>query len=437
MKMRKIWKQRYQILEEAGSGGCGKVYKVWDLHLEKEWAMKILEEKIFWTGVEKEDTYNELQVLKRISHPNFPRIVDAFEEDGKQILLMDYIQGISLESMISKGAIREEEIVFIMSQVCEAILYLHQSTPTLLYLDLKPSNIIIEENRTVKLVDLGSVSAKGHGGKISGSFGYASPEQVKVRQQGIYLTETSDIFSFGMVLYAMAVGNSTRLPVVEERNRYGVFVRKGNPFLSIPLEKIIEKCTRGNAGRRYASMREVKKDLENWTVYLKKKQKIHLPAFHFGRDRKAFWYQEKSIFCTEGRHSLYIAKKILILLVSFLCLVPETVSLADSRREMCYYEMEVKDEKEKDEQNLKKEARKENIVGNKSSEEFENLKVVIRDSKLRKVLVKKDCAYETNASILLEIPWEEIEGDECCIVVECEDESRQKKRFYLECVYIK
>lgn len=309
--MRQIWKQRYQVIEELGKGGFGNVYKVWDLHLEKEWAMKILEERMPCDRFgEKDEFGNEWQVLKRISHPNFPRIVDSFEEEEKSILIMDYIQGITLDVMIAKGPIREEEIVFIMSQVCEAILYLHQNTPTLLYLDLKPSNIIVEENRNVKLVDLGSVSVKGQRSSISGSFGYASPEQVAVRRNGIDLTEQSDIFSFGMVLYAMAVGNSSRLPILEAKSRYGVFVRKDNPFLSIPLERIIEKCTRGNSNRRYKSMREVSKELENWEKYLKKKQKFWL-SFLSGRiDKKSLWYQEKSIFCTEGRHSLYIAKKI-------------------------------------------------------------------------------------------------------------------------------
>lgn len=427
--MRKIWKHRYQVIEEAGRGGRGKVYKVWDLHLEKEWAMKVLEERIFQleSGLECERN-QELQALKSISHGNFPRIVDAFEEEGKSILIMDYIRGITLESMISKGPMEEEEMAFIMLQVCESILYLHQNTPTLLYLDLKPSNIIIEENKTVKLVDLGSVSVKGKGGSISGSFGYASPEQVKVRQKGVHLTEQSDIFSFGMVLYAMAVGNSSRLPMIDEKSRYGVLARRRNPFLSISLEKIIEKCTRGNCTRRYGSMREVKSDLKHWEASLKKK-KFCLPVFSFRRSGKTFWYQEKSIFCTEGKHSLYIAKKILIWLISVLCLMPQTVTLAESKSIMNY------NEEERNEQALKPEDFGQGNGQDKMQNSEEKLKVIIRDSKLRKVLVKTGCAYETNANMLLEIPWEEVEGGQCRIMVECEDKSRKKKRFYIECVY--
>lgn len=399
--MRKIWKQRYQIIREAGKGGNGKVYKVWDIHLEKEWAMKVLDDKEGRGSLRHGagNVMDELAALKRISHPNFPRIVDAFEEEGRSVLIMDYIRGITLKEVIDKGPVKEEEMVLILLQICDAILYLHQNNPVLLYLDLKPSNIIIEENRNLKLVDLGSVCIKGIGGKISGSFGYASPEQVRLKQEGIYLTEQSDIFSFGMILYAMATGSSTRLPVMEAKSRHGVFVRKENPFLSGPLEKIIEKCTRGNCSRRYGSMREVKRDLELWEKYLKKRKKGFVFPINLPISRKQLWYQEKSIFCTEGRHSFYIAKKILVLLLCVLCLVPAKVSLA--------------------------------------GESNQEMSVIIRDYKFRKVLVKKGCAYETNSNILLEIPWEEIEGKKCQIVVECQDESQKKKRFCIQCIYAK
>ena len=317
-QVKKIWKHRYRIVEEKGSGGNGTVYRVWDLHLEKEWAMKILEEKFFW-GSEKEERIDELAVLKKISHPNFPRIVDAFEEENKSILIMDYVRGVTLEKMIEKGPFREEEMVSVLLQICDAILYLHQSSPVLLYLDLKPANIMLEENKHVKLVDLGSVSIKGKRGKISGSFGYASPEQVKIQREGSLLKEQSDIFSFGMVMYAMATGNSSKLPVSDERKRYGVRIREEHPFLSPPLEKMIEKCTRGNCERRYASMREVRKELENWNIYLKKRRKFGWKVPKIRLWKKTQWYQEKSIFCTEGRHSFYIARKMMIFVIGICC----------------------------------------------------------------------------------------------------------------------
>lgn len=414
--MKKVWKNRYQIVDNLGTGGNGRVYKVWDLHLEKIWAMKILEEKIsFLPHSDEGETIDELTALKKISHPNFPRIVDAFDEDGRNILIMDCIQGVTLEKMLEKGPMKEEEMQLILLQICDAMLYLHQRNPPLLFLDLKPSNIMIEENQIVKLVDLGSISIKGKRGKISGSFGYASPEQVRVQKEGIFLTEQSDIFSFGMVMYAMATGNSSRLPVIEARNRYGIFIRRENPFLSVFLEKILEKCTRGNWNRRYCGMREIKNDLEIWKGKIKKKRKIDFSLWRIPRLRhknRKQWYQVKSIFCTEGKHSFYIAKKIMVLFICILCLSPEKMIWAE----------ENKKESHRQEERIKEDS-------------YEKLDVIIRDYKLRKILVKNQCAYETGGNIFLEIPWEVIEGKTCNIMVECEDEGKRIKRFFLECIH--
>lgn len=422
--VKKIWKQRYQIIEESGTGGNGKVYKVLDLHLEKEWAMKILDEKNASFLLKNTDNVDELQVLKKISHPNFPRIVDAFEEEERKILIMDYVQGVTLEEVIKKGPMKEREMLVVLKQVCEAILYLHQQTPTLLFLDLKPANIMLEESGGVKLVDLGSVSVKEKAGRISGSLGFASPEQVKVQRDGIFLTEQSDVFSFGMVLYAMVTGSCSRLPIVESGSRFGIGIGKSNPNLSIYLGRILEKCTRGNAARRYAGMREIKRELEHWEEGLKKKRWGFKNPLFYNREKKR-WYQEKSIFCTEGKHSFYIAKKILILIIGMLCLVQGKVSMADeqpNRLPITKVQREISDKTTESLESKKKE---------------EKMEVIIRDGRLRKVLIKENCAYETASNILLEIPWNEIEGKECRILVECEDESQEKKHFFLECIYVK
>ena len=133
--MRQIWKQRYQIMEKLGKGGTGQVYRVWDLHLGKEWALKEMEE----------ENSGEAEILKQLSNKAFPRIVDAFWEAGKQILIMDYIQGITLEEVLKQGPLEEKKIVKLAKQVAQALLSLHERTPVLLYMDLKPANLILEE----------------------------------------------------------------------------------------------------------------------------------------------------------------------------------------------------------------------------------------------------------------------------------------------------
>ena len=138
--MKKIWKQRYQIIEKLGQGGGGSVYKVQDINLDKIWALKFIETRDGYQKSGKE----EWEICKRISHINFPRIVDAFEEDGKYVIVMDWIKGVTLEEIIERGPIEEKQMIFIAKQVCEALHYLHLQSPTLLYLDLKPANIMVE-----------------------------------------------------------------------------------------------------------------------------------------------------------------------------------------------------------------------------------------------------------------------------------------------------
>ena len=379
--MKKIWKQRYQIIDKLGQGGGGSVYKVRDMNLEKIWALKFIEKK----GMYQNSGKAEWEICKKISHGNFPRVVDAFEEDGKYAIVMDWIKGVTLEEIIEKGPIEEGQMIVMAKQICEALHYLHLQSSPLLYLDLKPSNIMIEEDGCVKLIDMGSVMVKGEKKMVSGTFGFASPEQIGGNGESEFLNEQSDIFSFGMVLYAMVKGNSKRLPIIERGSKRGVWVGEKNPKLSAMVEKIIEKCTRGEREKRYFSMREVKRELERWE---QKRGKMLLGLPKRIKKRDFQWYQEKSILCTEGNHSFYIAKRLMIIAFFLLAfLVPK-----------------------------------------------KKLNVVLRDQEMRKVLVKQGCAYETSSNLLLEIPWEEIEGENCRIIVECKDQSAAKKRFYIDCV---
>ncbi len=379
--MKKIWKQRYQIMERLGQGSSGSVYKVRDIHLEKEWALKFLENR----QIENKSGREEWEILKKISHINFPRIVDAFEEDGKYAIVMDYIRGVTLEEVITRGPIEEKQMIIIAKQICEGLHYLHLQNPILLYLDLKPANIMLEEGGSVKLVDLGSVIAKGEENNVSGTFGYASPEQISREQKDGCITEQSDIFSLGVVLYAMLMGNCKRLPIVARNSKRGIAVTEKNPNISPMAEKIIEKCTRGKREKRYFSMREVLRELELWEKKCTKRWHGSTGLFK-RKDRQ--WYQEKSIFCTEGKHSIYIAKRLMLVVLCFFAVLMPT----------------------------------------------KKLKVILRDQEMRKILVKQGCAYETASNLLIEIPLEEIEGDNCRIMVECKDQGIGRKRFYIDCV---
>lgn len=389
--MRKIVKGRYQITDRLGKGGNGQVYKVWDIHLEKEWAMK---EMLIALGSYDIKKNSEIEILKSLSHLAFPRIVDAFWEEGKLFFIMDYISGITLEEYIKKQPLTEGEILRIGISVAEAILHLHQSKVPLLYLDLKPTNIMIE-NGEIKLVDFGSVMVKGKKVKISGTFGYASPEQICLAKGGSLLNEQSDIYSLGMVLFSMIMGGSKSLPVIELKSKKGIRISKYHPMISSATEKIIEKATRGNPYVRYQGMREMILEMKRSKRLLEQKKRNTLFYKMIEREYSIpFWQQERSILCCGGKPLMYMIKN------SFLSLLLLSMIILPIRGE---------------------------------AKEKEKLQVIIRDSEWRKVLVKRGGVYELKENLILEIPWDNFSGDSYELIVWCRESDKVSEEFRLSC----
>ena len=389
--MKKVLKGRYQVTDKLGKGGSGQVYKVWDVVLEKEWAMK---ELVSYSVRGEKEKNHEIEILKSLSHPSFPRIVDAFYEEERLFFVMDYISGITLEEYIKKQPLTEKEILEIGIHIAEAILYLHQNKTPLLYLDLKPSNIMIE-NGIIKIVDFGSVMVKGKKVKISGTFGYASPEQIQLSKEGSLLGEQSDIYSFGMVLFSMIMGGCNCLPVIELKRKKGIRIRKYHTMISAGTEKIIEKATRGNPSFRYTSMRDLIFDMKRSKIILERKKKnLLFKRKNLGEESLPFWQQERSILCCSGKPLIFIGKSLVLFWIfAVVFLLP-----------------------------IKSEAK------NK-----ESLKVIIRDHQGRKVLVKKENVYELEKNLILEIPWENFSTDNYEITVECKEGEEVKDVFYLSC----
>ena len=139
---------KYEILKESGKGGAGKVYQVMDLKLGKTWAAK---------RVLKTVPRQEQQALSRLENSAFPRIVDTVEEGCYRYLIMDWIEGESLEKRLKReGALEAGEAVRIALAICRALEALHAMQPPLLYLDCKPSNIMTDGEGKLWLVDFGS-----------------------------------------------------------------------------------------------------------------------------------------------------------------------------------------------------------------------------------------------------------------------------------------
>ena len=218
--------QRYRVLKKLGEGGCGRTWLVRDRKLGKLWAMKE------WR--EKEGAQEELRILRELESPCFPRIVECFQENGRQYLLMDWIRGRTLEeALLQEGPLPWRTAAAYAAKICGALETLHGGTPAILHLDLKPSNIILTQDGP-RLIDFGNAvladaaadltaadgrkagAAEANGtaaaGRakaalpadraLRGTPGYAAPELYSGRGAGI----RSDVYGLGAVLCAMLTG---------------------------------------------------------------------------------------------------------------------------------------------------------------------------------------------------------------------------------------
>ncbi len=186
-----ILKKRYCILECLGRGGQGSVYLARDLDLGILRAVKEL-------PLEKK---HEAKLLRLMEHPAIPKIVDYFEKDDHCYLIMEYIQGYSLQQWMDKGrSFSLEEIMGLAEVLCKVLRYLHTRKPPVIYGDLKPENLMLTESGHLYLVDFGSaiIDYGKDQAQCMGTRGYAAPEQYEGK-----INESSDIYGFGKVLEAL------------------------------------------------------------------------------------------------------------------------------------------------------------------------------------------------------------------------------------------
>ncbi len=237
---------RYVILESIGAGSGGNVYLVHDLKLDKKWALKMV----------RLLSDNELTLLKRVSHPAFPRIVDTLSYNNSTGIVMDYIPGVTLSEYSSVHAMTADKLYMIALELGDAIGYLHSITPAILYMDCKPDNIIMGDDSHLHLIDLGSsyITDSDADQRISGTLPYASPEA----RAGGKVDTRSDIYAYGMTLFSLMQA-PIKIPGITERLIRRVTKRKDMTALS----HIIRRCIETSPEKRYQSMSEVLHHLNN------------------------------------------------------------------------------------------------------------------------------------------------------------------------------
>lgn len=283
----------YQILQEIGRGGTGIVFLAYHIRLEKYVVIKKIKDNI----VDIVNVRSEVDILKKLHHKYLPQVYDFVQRDSEVYTVIDYIEGYDLEYYMSIGyQFSEAEILKWMKQMCEVLEYLHSQKPIILHSDIKPSNIMIDQDGNVCLIDFNiSLDNQVHSGISGLSQYFASPEQVekavafmgKNNPNNVYcnyyidllMDGRTDIYSMGATFYYIVTGIKPTIRMEEFQNYiiYGysagwdfidtfpMGVDEKAQCLSAPygygLLSVIDKAMELNINKRYSDVSQMLKDL--------------------------------------------------------------------------------------------------------------------------------------------------------------------------------
>src|SRR5437764_1828688 len=250
---------RYQLLSCIGQGGMGAVYKAADTRFNNR---PVAIKEMSSAGLpparlqEAEAAFErEAHLLADLLHPNLPRIYDHFTENERSYLVMDFIEGETIEEYLERiggGPLPVETVIKWAEQICDVLNYLHTHQPPIIFRDLKPANVMISENGHLYLIDFGVARifkpGKQHDTVALGSPGYAAPEQYGKAQS----TPRSDIYSLGALLHHLLTG--------VDPSEQPFFFRPAsqlNPAIDPALEALLQQMLEMDTERRPVSAQEV------------------------------------------------------------------------------------------------------------------------------------------------------------------------------------
>lgn len=280
LKIGSVIDGKYKILNEIGHGGMSTVYLAINEKANKPWAVKEVRKSFHKDfDILKQSLIVEMDLLKKLRHSSLPSIVDVIDSDENFLIVMDYIEGNTLERLMEQeGAQPQEKVVGWALQLCDVLDYLHTRTTPIIYRDMKPSNIMLKSDGNVVLIDFGT-AREFKEQNISdtillGTQGYAAPEQFG----GMGQTDArTDIYCLGATLYHLVTGHNPSEPPYEMYP-----ITKWNPKLSTGLEQIIQKCTQKNPEDRYQTVRELQYELEHYhdlELQAQRRYRYHLGMF--------------------------------------------------------------------------------------------------------------------------------------------------------------
>lgn len=244
-----IWFSKYRIISELGQGGTATVYLAEHILLGTYRAIK----RISKHQVGYHQLMNEVHILKSLNHPNIPIIYDIEEDENYSYIIEEYLEGESLKAYrLRLSHIDERSVLDFAFQICDLILYLHNLESSVLYLDLKPDNILINKGK-LKLLDFGAALYEqqyADAGCYLATLNYAAPERWSNKAD-----QRSDIYSIGCLLYFLVTGVNYQ-PSYCARRWAGIFVRNRRIY------KLIEQCLKPEPSERFQSVEELMRKVE-------------------------------------------------------------------------------------------------------------------------------------------------------------------------------
>ena len=253
---------RYQIIEELGDGGMGKVYRAMDTTIDEEIALKLIKPEIIPDSKAIQRFGNEMKLTRKIPHRNVCRMYDLGEEDGNTYITMEYVRGEDLKSFIRRsGQLTVSKTISIAKQICEGLEEAHRLG--IVHRDLKSSNVMIDREGNARIMDFGiarSLKKKGDTGVgvLIGTPEYMAPEQVETSE----VDHRADIYSLGIILFEMLTGEvpfqgDTPVSIaLLHRKAKPPNPRSFNPEIPEELCSLIFKCLEKDKEKRFQSAKE-------------------------------------------------------------------------------------------------------------------------------------------------------------------------------------
>jgi len=260
---------RYMMVQPLGEGGMADVFLAIDTLLNREVAVKILRGDLSGDPVALLRFQREANAASALSHPNIVEIYDVGEENGKHFIVMEYVRGRTLKQLVQqRGAMDKDEALSIMEQLVSAVIVAHKNN--IIHRDIKPQNVLVKDDGTVKITDFGIATAKDavqltSTDTVMGSVHYLAPELAR----GEAASMQSDIYSLGIVFYELLTGNvphtgEAAVQIAIKHMREDIpSVREFNATIPQSIDNIVIKATVKSKANRYLNCEDLLEDLKH------------------------------------------------------------------------------------------------------------------------------------------------------------------------------